>query len=65
MAVKSISVPDDVKEFLDGLPNASAYVVELIKKDREGSGNGDQLEQKIKEVLESMGIRRVGVRRVE
>jgi hypothetical protein len=49
MAVKSISVPDDVKTFLDGLPNASKYVVDLIQKDREGGG--ESLENQIRKVL--------------
>lgn len=49
MAVKSISVPDEIKVFLDGLPNASSYVVELINRDR---GSGDvNLENSIRKVL--------------
>lgn len=49
MAVKSISVPEEVKAYLDGLGNASAYVVGLIRKDREGGS--EDLEQQIRRVL--------------
>ncbi|MCK9857595.1 hypothetical protein [Paenibacillus sp. ATY16] len=49
MANKSISVPVDIKTFLDGLPNASSYVVDLINRDRE---SGDvNLENSIQKVL--------------
>ena len=49
MANKSISVPADIKTFLDGLPNASSYVVDLINRDR---GSGDvNLEYSIRKVL--------------
>jgi len=49
VANKSISVPADVKTFLDGLPNASSYVVDLINRDR---GSGDvNLENSIRKVL--------------
>ncbi|MGG1517985.1 hypothetical protein ABE504_21390 [Paenibacillus oryzisoli] len=49
MANKSISVPADIKAFLDGLPNASSYVVNLINRDR-GSGDAN-LENSIRKVL--------------
>ncbi|MFC5700573.1 hypothetical protein ACFPVX_04695 [Cohnella faecalis] len=49
MANKSISVPADIKAFLDGLPNASSYVVDLINRDR-GSGDAN-LENSIRKVL--------------
>lgn len=49
MTNKSISVPADIKAFLDGLPNASSYVVNLINRDR---GTGDaNLEHSIRKVL--------------
>lgn len=63
MPVKSISMPDDIKAYLDGLPNASAYVVGLVRKDREGKG--DEIERTVLKVLEGMGIRKAIVRRVE
>jgi len=33
MPVKTISCPEDVKEFLDKLPNASKFVVELVRRE--------------------------------
>lgn len=49
MAVKSISVLADIKTYLDGLPSASSYIVELINRDR---GSGDtNLEYSILKVL--------------
>ncbi|MFC4812430.1 hypothetical protein [Paenibacillus sp. GCM10023250] len=49
MANKSISFPKDIKAFLDGLPNARSYVVDLINRDR-GSGDAN-LENSIRKVL--------------
>jgi hypothetical protein len=49
MAVKSISVPADIKSYLDGFSNASSYIVDLINRDR-GSGDAN-LENSIRKVL--------------
>jgi hypothetical protein len=49
MANKSISVSADIKTFLETLPNASSYIVDLINRDR---GSGDvNLEYSIRKVL--------------
>lgn len=54
MAVKSISMPDAIKEHLDAIPNASAYVVDLIKRDMETNKDAVnvELERLVKGLVE-------------
>lgn len=54
MAVKTISVPNDIKEFLNKLPNASKYIVGLIKRDIEEQEAKEDIEGKIRQVVSEM-----------
>lgn len=55
MAVKCISFRKkdmDVKQYLDSLPNASQYIIELVRKDMQNKG--EDLEQRIRKIVQEL-----------
>lgn len=54
MAVRSVNIPKDLLEFIDGLDNRSKYIVDLIRKDR--AEDEETFEEKVKRIVSQMGV---------